>query len=214
MTAMAMQMPSMPPPGPSPAPPSLRPGSSPAPPFSTQGLVSGLTTATRTPQAASPAAGASGLSLALPVATQQPAGPTTRTGSFVATQPGHLNASPAPAEIGLCRVKLADMIPEDGAPSAIYTRAVEALSLSLAKSNAAIIELSGEDATVLKWALEAARLYFRSRSQTAETSHTWNGSDSSKSSVYNPAPAQSAYCYRAGRYASQPWSVSLCCCEQ
>ncbi|CAM6083577.1 unnamed protein product [Calypogeia fissa] len=46
------------------------------------------------------------------------------------------------------QIILIDMLPEDGAPSGMYTRTVETLSNSLARYNAVIIELGREDATV------------------------------------------------------------------
>ncbi|KAG0562083.1 hypothetical protein M758_9G172900 [Ceratodon purpureus] len=97
---------------------------------------------------------------------------------------------------GLARIKLQDMVPEDGAASGVYNRAVEKLSISLARNNAAIIELNSEDAALVRCALESAKLYFRSRSHTAST---WNSSDWLKLSGYLAAPARDMYFYRAGR---------------
>lgn len=44
-----------------------------------------------------------------------------------------------------------------------YLRAVDALSASLMRHNAAVIELGSDDAALLRCALESARLYFRTR---------------------------------------------------
>lgn len=101
--------------------------------------------------------------------------------------------------LGLARVKLMEMLSEDGAASGVYTRAVESLSLSLARNNAAIIELNGEDAALVRCALESAKLYFRSRSQGAPL---WSSSHWLKLSGYLAAPSRDMYFYRAGRSAS------------
>ena len=98
---------------------------------------------------------------------------------------------------GLARIKLQDIVPEDGAASGVYNRAVEKLSFSLSRNNAAIIELNSEDAALVRCALESAKLYFRSRSHTAAL---WNSSDWLKLSGYLAAPARDMYFYRAGRY--------------
>jgi hypothetical protein len=98
---------------------------------------------------------------------------------------------------GLARIKLQEIMPEDGAASGVYSRAVEKLSLSLARNNAAIIELNSEDAALVRCALESAKLYFRSRSHTPSV---WNSSDWLKLSGYLAAPARDMYFYRAGRY--------------
>ncbi|TYI43599.1 hypothetical protein ES332_A01G180700v1 [Gossypium tomentosum] len=71
------------------------------------------------------------------------------------------------AALPLARVRLSDISPYDGAPSASYVRAVEAFSGSLMRHNAAVIEFGNEDAALMRCALEAARLYFRSRVNTA-----------------------------------------------
>lgn len=109
----------------------------------------------------------------------------------------------APSENGeggckvLGRVKLVELLPEDGAASGVYTRAVEELSLSLARYNAAIIELNGEDTALVRCALDSAKLYFRSRKSN---SPSWNPSDWLNLSGYLAAPTKEMYFYRAGRY--------------
>lgn len=65
----------------------------------------------------------------------------------------------------LTRVRISDICPYDGAPTGAYVRAVEALSGSLMRHNAAVIELGSDDAALLRCGLEASRLYFRSRAQ-------------------------------------------------
>lgn len=97
-------------------------------------------------------------------------------------------------------------MPEDGAASGVYNRAVEKLSLSLARTNAAIIELHSEDAALVRCALESAKLYFRSRSHTASL---WNSSDWLKLSGYLAAPARDMYFYRAGRF----WLFQISKCK-
>ncbi|CAN8268991.1 unnamed protein product [Cochlearia groenlandica] len=64
----------------------------------------------------------------------------------------------------LARVRLSDIVPYEGAPSSSYGKAVEALSMSLIRHNASVIELCSEDAALMRCGLEAARLYFRTRS--------------------------------------------------
>uniref|UniRef100_A0A803MS28 PUB 62/63 C-terminal domain-containing protein n=1 Tax=Chenopodium quinoa TaxID=63459 RepID=A0A803MS28_CHEQI len=54
----------------------------------------------------------------------------------------------------------------DGAPCGTYLKAVEALSGSLTRHNAAVLELGSNDATIIWCGLESARLYFRNRAGT------------------------------------------------
>ncbi|CAN1240610.1 U-box domain-containing protein 62 [Linum grandiflorum] len=61
----------------------------------------------------------------------------------------------------LAKVRLSDITPYDGAPCGPFVKAVEALSGSLMRHNAAVIELGNEDAVLMKCGLEASRLYFR-----------------------------------------------------
>lgn len=93
-----------------------------------------------------------------------------------------ITGDPAPP---LARVRLSDLIPYDGAPAGPYVRAVEALSGSLMRHNAAVIELGGEDTALMRCGLESARLYFRTRAQS--------GGSSGKG-------GRGVYMYRAGRY--------------
>lgn len=83
----------------------------------------------------------------------------------------------------LARVRLSEIAPYDGAPVGNYLRAVETLSGSLMRHNAAVIELGCDDAALMRCGLEAARLYFRSRAQQG----VGKGS-------------RGVYMYRAGRY--------------
>lgn len=66
----------------------------------------------------------------------------------------------------LARVRLSDISPYDGAPSQSYFRAVEALSSSLMRHNAAVIEVSSDDAAVLRCGLDSARFYLRTPAAT------------------------------------------------
>ncbi|KAK3031158.1 hypothetical protein RJ639_035181 [Escallonia herrerae] len=95
----------------------------------------------------------------------------------------HVIADPA-ASPPLSRIRLSDIVPYDGAPAAPYVRAVEALSGSLTRYNAVLIELGSEDAALMRCGLESARLYFRTRVQSAA------GSVKGSRGVYT---------YRAGR---------------
>ncbi|EXC33079.1 hypothetical protein L484_014958 [Morus notabilis] len=72
----------------------------------------------------------------------------------------HPNGEPVPSP--LPRVRLSDISPFYGAPSGPYLRAVDALSGSLMRHNAAVIELGSDAAAVMRCGLEAARFYFRS----------------------------------------------------
>ncbi|GMP92489.1 hypothetical protein CsSME_00042701 [Camellia sinensis var. sinensis] len=105
----------------------------------------------------------------------------------------HANPSGEPvAAPPLSRVRLADMVAYDGTLTRTYVKAVEALSGSLMRHNAAIIELGSEDAALMRCGLEAARLYFRTRAQ-----------NSGKGS-------RGVYIYRAGR-ALEDWDSSPPC---
>lgn len=88
----------------------------------------------------------------------------------------------AAAAAPLARVRLGDLEAYDGAPTNAYVRAIDSLSGSLMRHNAAVIELGSEDTALMRCGLEAARLYFRTRAQS-----------SGKSS-------RGVYIYRAGRY--------------
>ncbi|KAH7669251.1 Isopenicillin N synthase-like protein [Dioscorea alata] len=83
----------------------------------------------------------------------------------------------------VARVRLGDIMPYDGAPDGVYVRAVEALSGSLMRHNAAVIELSGEDSVVVRCALESAKMYFKARGQCG----SWG------------KPGRLVYAFRAGR---------------
>ncbi|XP_044490317.1 uncharacterized protein LOC123214549 [Mangifera indica] len=90
------------------------------------------------------------------------------------------------------RVRLEDMTSYDGAPCGSYLRAVEALSGSLMRHNAAVIELGSQDAAVMRCGLEAARFYFRTKSQCAAKG------------------SRGVYIYRAGR-ALEDWDTCPPC---
>ncbi|XP_022733884.1 uncharacterized protein LOC111287527 isoform X2 [Durio zibethinus] len=90
------------------------------------------------------------------------------------------------APLPLARVRLSDISPYDGAPSASYVRAVEAFSGSLMRHNAAVIEFENHDAALMRCGLEAARLYFRNRVNTVGKG------------------SRGVYMYRAGR-ALEDW---------
>lgn len=91
-----------------------------------------------------------------------------------------------PTSSPLAKVRLSDLVSYDGAPTDSYLRAVEALSGSLTRHNAAVIELGTEEGALMRCGLESARLYFRTRGQ--------NGGNWSSSNGNN-----GFYKYRAGR---------------
>jgi len=63
------------------------------------------------------------------------------------------------------RVKLSDIAPFEGSPSGNYMKAVEALSVSLMRYNAVMIEIGVEDSVVMRCALESVRMFFKARAQ-------------------------------------------------
>ncbi|RWW88013.1 hypothetical protein BHE74_00003129 [Ensete ventricosum] len=90
----------------------------------------------------------------------------------------------------VAKVKLADIVPYDGAPGGVYSKAVEELSGSLMRHNAVVIELGSEEAVVVKCALESARLCFKARAQC-------NGAGSGVTGWGKLG--RGVYTYRAGR---------------
>ncbi|XP_004236832.2 uncharacterized protein [Solanum lycopersicum] len=92
----------------------------------------------------------------------------------------------------LARVKLSDIVPYDGAPVGPYLRAVEALSGSLMRHNAAVIELGGEGTAVLRCGLESARYFFKTRAVAQNGGGGAGGAALGKS-------GRGVYIYRAGR---------------
>ncbi|XP_010935485.1 uncharacterized protein [Elaeis guineensis] len=90
----------------------------------------------------------------------------------------------------VARVRLADIAPYEGAPGAAYARAVEALSGSLMRHNASVIELGREEAVVVRCALESVRMYFKARAQCSSGGGGLVGWGKSSRGVY---------IYRAGR---------------
>ncbi|KAL2557766.1 RING/U-box superfamily protein [Forsythia ovata] len=83
----------------------------------------------------------------------------------------HQLPSPTPLSLdpnGPARIRLSDILPYDGAPVGPYIKTVEALSGSLMRHNAAVIELGTDDMALIRCALEAARFYFRTRSQSGK----------------------------------------------
>jgi hypothetical protein len=100
--------------------------------------------------------------------------------------------SPPPS---LTRIKLSDITPYEGACSSAYQKEVNALSSSLMRHNAAVIELgsSGEDVAVLRCALESVRLFFKAKDQGLVTGGVKR--------------SRGVYVYHAGRYW---YSDSIC----
>lgn len=105
-----------------------------------------------------------------------------------------------PTSSPLAKVRLSDLVPYDGAPTDCYLRAVEALSGSLTRHNAVVIELGAEDGALLRCGIESARLYFRTRVQNGGNWSSNNGS----SGVYK---------YRAGRALEDMDSSPPCMSE-
>eukprot|EP01018_Ginkgo_biloba_P011355 Gb_13676 [translate_table: standard] len=131
--------------------------------------------------------------------------PHPHASSELAQPQAQQTPSPAPppssSSSTLSRIKITDILPDDGAPTPVYTKAVEALSNSLTRHNAAIIELGAEDSALLRCALESAKLYFRTRAQ---------GSNWPKPCGYPTAPSRGMYLYRAGRAIEEGESSPPC----
>eukprot|EP00250_Pteridium_aquilinum_P035648 c9762_g1_i1 orf=606-2351(-) len=98
----------------------------------------------------------------------------------------------------LSRIKLTEILPEDGAASSEYAKAVEDLWGCLARHGAAIVELSAEDAALVRCALESAKLYFRTRVLSSSSSPAAS-QQSSKFAGYTASGSKEMYHYRAGR---------------
>lgn len=81
---------------------------------------------------------------------------------------------------GLARIRLSDLLAYDGAPVGPYLRAVDAMSASLGRMNAAVIVLGSDDAALIRCVIDSSRFYFRTRAQTGKG-------------------ARGVYTYRAGR---------------
>ena len=101
-------------------------------------------------------------------------------------------ASLTPA--GLSKLKFTELADIHSAPSAQYFRAVHNLSTSLSRYNAAVIQLSHEDATLVRCALASARLYFRKQAGVGSVSGDWT-----KNGGHVASPGKSMYIYQAGR---------------
>lgn len=134
------------------------------------------------------------LSLA-PLSSSSAARPADNVvGPLVPVAVTHPTGEPSPAP--LPRVRLYDISPFDGAPAAPYLRAVDALSGSLMRHNAAVIELGSEDAAIMRCGLEAARMYFRNRAAQQGGAGGKGG--------------RGVYMYRAGRVL-EDWDSSPPC---
>ncbi|KAL5759108.1 hypothetical protein ACOSQ2_017946 [Xanthoceras sorbifolium] len=142
-----------------------------------------------------------------PPQPQQPCTTTTNNAALRSPTPTHARltlpiADPVigplvpisvePAVTMVARVRLSDITPYDGASCGSYVRAVEALSCSLMRHNAAVIEVGSDDAAIIRCGLEAARSYFRSKSLSLGKG------------------SRGVYMYRAGR-ALEDWDSSPPC---
>ncbi|XP_010688769.2 uncharacterized protein LOC104902626 isoform X1 [Beta vulgaris subsp. vulgaris] len=99
------------------------------------------------------------------------------------------------SEVLPVRVRLSDIGPYDGAPCGGYLKAVDALSGSLMRHNAAVLELGSNDAAIMRCGLESARLYFRNRA------------------VNVGKGSRGVYMYRAGRALEDSDSSPPCMAE-
>ncbi|XP_021719858.1 uncharacterized protein LOC110687508 isoform X1 [Chenopodium quinoa] len=98
-------------------------------------------------------------------------------------------------DVILARVRVSDIAPYDGAPCGTYLKAVEALSGSLMRHNAAVLELGSNDAAIMRCGLDSARLYFRNRAGTVGKG------------------SRGVYMYRAGRALEDSDSSPPCMAE-
>ncbi|KAF3794953.1 U-box domain-containing protein 62 [Nymphaea thermarum] len=96
----------------------------------------------------------------------------------------------------LPKIKLSEITSYDGAPTPMYNKAVETLSSSLTRHNAAVIVVGSEEAALLRCALESGKLYFRTRSQ-------FGGS-------WSKPARPGIYMYRAGRALEEGDSSPPC----
>lgn len=97
----------------------------------------------------------------------------------------------------LSRVKLSDILPYDGSPVGPYVRAVEALSGSLMRHNAAVIEVGCNDGALLRCGLESARFFFRTRAAVVQS----GGGGGGNAGGWNKGSSSGVYIYRPGRYS-------------
>ncbi|KNA13185.1 hypothetical protein SOVF_119050 [Spinacia oleracea] len=114
------------------------------------------------------------------------------------TPSSHRDAVPVSAfqlDVHPARVRVSDIAPYDGAPCGTYLKAVEALSGSLVRHNAAVLELGSSDAAIMRCGLESARLYFRNRAGTVGKG------------------SRGVYKYRAGRALEDSDSSPPCMAE-
>ncbi|XP_074307713.1 uncharacterized protein LOC141642719 [Silene latifolia] len=93
-------------------------------------------------------------------------------------------------EVYPARVRLSDISPYEGAATAAYMKGVEAISESLMRYNAVVIELGRNDAAIIRCGLEASRLFFR-----------------------NHPLSRGLYIYRAGRAVEDSDSSPPCIAE-
>ncbi|KAI4369108.1 hypothetical protein MLD38_017594 [Melastoma candidum] len=99
------------------------------------------------------------------------------------------------------RVRLSDIEPHEGPATAAYSSAVEALSGSLTRYNAVVIELAAEDSAIMRCGLDATRMYFRMTSARWQV-QSWKGS--------GVASPRGFYVYRAGRDVDDVDSTPPC----
>lgn len=118
-----------------------------------------------------------------------------------APPPPQLLPPPSSSSAALSRIKVSDILPDDGAPTLTYTKAVEALSNSLTRYNAAVLELGVEDSALLRCALESAKLYFRTRAQA--TNWASKPQPGYGPPISAPAARGGTHMYRAGRPADE-----------
>ncbi|MCL7047454.1 hypothetical protein MKW94_014360 [Papaver nudicaule] len=104
-----------------------------------------------------------------------------------------INETPTGVVTPVARVRLSDIMAYDGAPGVMYSRSVEALSGSLMRHNAVVIELGSDDAALIRCGLESSRLYFRTRAQNG------GGVGVTAASGNWVKPSKGVYMYRAGR---------------
>ncbi|KAK1425425.1 hypothetical protein QVD17_20777 [Tagetes erecta] len=120
------------------------------------------------------------------LATQRPL-PSHIVTPISAAHPTGEPAVITPASSPVARVRLSDLVPYDGVATEGYLRAVETLSGSLTRHNAAVIELGSEDGALMRCGLESSRMYFRTRTHNGGN---WSGSNGNNNGFYK---------YRAGR---------------
>ncbi|KAH7276803.1 hypothetical protein KP509_39G022700 [Ceratopteris richardii] len=119
------------------------------------------------------------------------------------TQTASVSNSVYPSTLWEClpRIKISEIIPEDGAPSVEYLKSIDALWDCLTTHGAAVLETCPEDAALLRCALESAKIHFRTN-HNRSISPPGLSQTMSQFMGYIGSSSKEMYYYRAGRNVS------------